>query len=82
MIINKLVPPALAVYEARIQGGDLEAARDILFGVGVLQKNAASATLKVISDGQPIKDIETYRRYRKRLASQGSDALVPDEILQ
>lgn len=39
IVSERLVPQALAVYEQRLQAGDLEAARDILFGSGILLKN-------------------------------------------
>lgn len=35
---ERLIPKALAVYDQKLEEGDLEAARDILFGVGVLSK--------------------------------------------
>jgi hypothetical protein len=40
IIGENLVPLALAVYEAQLLDGNLQAAQDILFGAGVLQKTS------------------------------------------
>lgn len=40
VVTERLVPMALAVYEQRLKAGDLEAARDIVFGAGILSKQA------------------------------------------
>jgi len=55
------VPQAMAVYEAHLSMGSLEAARDILFGLGVLQKQAPEATrLKT----RALDTLESYRAER------------------
>ena len=38
-VAGTLIPKALRVYEQRLEEGDLSAARDILFGTGLLRKN-------------------------------------------
>lgn len=55
VVMHRLVPKALAVYDQRLEAGDLEAARDILFGAGVLQKNAKVT----LTAGDPL---EQFRR--------------------
>lgn len=40
IISERLVPMAIAVYEERLNAGDIEAARDVLFGTNILQRNA------------------------------------------
>ena len=59
LILNRLVSPALAVYEDRILRGDLEAARDVLFGMGILSK-----TPKAANEGAEALSIEAYRIVR------------------
>lgn len=40
LIGEKLVPLALAVYDGKLQEGDLSAAKDVLFGFGALAKES------------------------------------------
>lgn len=49
VVAERLVPKALAVYDQKLAAGDLEAARDILFGAGVLQKQG-KLTLQTATD--------------------------------
>jgi len=59
---DRLVGPALAVYEARIAMGDLEAARDVLQGLAVLQKGSDAAKMK----GKLAEEtLASYRSARK-----------------
>lgn len=61
LILDKLVPPAMAVYEAHLERGSLEAARDVLFGMGILRKNPKDA------DAAPgVETIEAYRITRQK----------------
>jgi len=74
LIMSRLVSPSLAVYEERILRGDLEAARDILFGTGILSK-----TPKVAESGEALS-IEAYRIVRA--ARQSSPEVFNAEIVQ
>jgi len=57
-IMEHLIPPALAVYEAALERGDVEAARDVLYGMGIFRK-----VPKDQMDG--IESITAYRILRK-----------------
>ena len=58
LILDKLVPPAMAVYEAHLTRGSLEAARDVLFGMGILRKNPKE------TEHPGVETIEAYRMTR------------------
>lgn len=58
-ISEKLAPLAMAVYEQHLLSGNLEAARDILFGLGVLGSERESAASK------DVESITLYRLERK-----------------
>ena len=58
-ISEKLAPLAMAVYEQHLLAGNLEAARDILFGLGVLGSERESAASK------DVESITLYRLERK-----------------
>lgn len=75
LILSRLVSPALAVYEDRILRGDLEAARDILFGTGILSK-----TPKTVENGAEALSIEAYRIVRA--ARQSSPEVFNAEVVQ
>ena len=60
LVLDRLVPPAMAVYEAHLQRGSLEAARDVLFGMGILRKNPKEA------DNPGVETIEAYRITRAK----------------
>jgi DNA-binding Lrp family transcriptional regulator len=57
-----LVPTSLAVYEAHLQMGNLDAARDILYGLGVLQKAPADASK---FKSAAIDSLDAYRAARR-----------------
>lgn len=67
LILGRLVSPALAVYEDRILRGDLEAARDVLFGMGILSKAP-----KAGGEGAEALSIEAYRIVRAARQTNGS----------
>lgn len=75
LIMSRLVSPSLAVYEDRILRGDLEAARDILFGTGILSK-----TPKIADSGAEALSIEAYRIVRA--ARQSSPEVFNAEVVQ
>lgn len=52
----RLVPKALAVYDQQLERGDLEAARDILFGAGILSKS------QKVTVTQELDPLEAFRR--------------------
>jgi DNA-binding Lrp family transcriptional regulator len=56
LIQSKLLPLTLAVYEAHLNEGNLEAAQDILYGLGVLQKNS---TIK--HESSPDETLDVFR---------------------
>jgi DNA-binding Lrp family transcriptional regulator len=62
LIYERLVGKAMAVYEAKLEMGDLEAARDIAFGLGVLNKNPGKGT----SEPKPIDTLAAYRAERMK----------------
>lgn len=59
-ILERLVPKALAVYEAHLDRGSLDAARDVAYGVGVLRKNPEVSVNVGASDS-----LESYRLLRE-----------------
>lgn len=61
LISERLVPAALAVYEAHLHRGSLEAARDLLFGIGVLKKDHKGSSEPADA---PIVTLEAYRLSR------------------
>lgn len=66
LLLEKLVPPSLAVYEAHLERGSLEAARDILFGMGILRKTPKE------TEQSGVETIEAYRIVRAQQSnSQG-----------
>jgi hypothetical protein len=75
LILSRLVSPALAVYEDRILRGDLEAARDILFGTGILSKAP-----KVDTGGAEALSIEAYRIVRA--ARQSNNGVFNAEVVE
>lgn len=46
-VLGQLVPHALKVYADALLGGDIDVARDILFGTGILKKNHAPDSVSV-----------------------------------
>lgn len=61
-ILNHLIPKAIALYEMRLDAGDLEAAKEVLFGIGLLQKDAKPPS---VSSGDQIESLEVYRLRRQ-----------------
>jgi len=53
LVKERLLPKALAVYETKLLEGDLEAARDVMFGTGGLSK---STTVKVGADPESLEN--------------------------
>ena len=41
ILLSRLLPKALAVYELHLDRGNLDAARDVVYGIGALKKNPA-----------------------------------------
>lgn len=62
LVYERLVSKALAVYEAQLDMGNLEAARDIAFGLGVLQKDPLKT--------KAVKAIDTLAAYRAERAEK------------
>lgn len=71
-ILSRLLPKALAVYEAHLDRGSLDAARDVAFGIGALKKNP---TVEV-QVGGGIETVDDYRRARK-VSEDGSRSVLP-----
>lgn len=65
-VLQDLVPVAAAVYRAHLERGNLDAARDLLFGTGVLRKDHKGAQQRV-EDAAPVESIEAYRIVRQAL---------------
>ncbi len=62
VIQQKLIPRAVGVYMEHLEKGDMEAARDVLYGMGVLSK---STTVKV---GKSDDELEAFRaEYQSKL---------------
>jgi hypothetical protein len=61
-VIDSLVPEAIKTYLLAIQGGDVDASRDVLFGTGVLQRAPKTGQAPIESVEMTI---ETYRNSRK-----------------
>jgi len=68
MVLERLVPLALAVYEKALLEGDVKVATNVLFGTGVLGRTAQEdAAPEVVEDS-----IELYRlRRAARMSNQG-----------
>ncbi|MFZ9527873.1 MAG: hypothetical protein ACO27L_08070 [Schleiferiaceae bacterium] len=67
LLLEKLVPPSLAVYEAHLERGSLEAARDILFGMGILRKTPKE------TEQSGVETIEAYRIVRAQQPTTQGD---------
>ena len=65
LVLNQLVPRALAVYQGKLEEGDLAAARDVLFGMGVLRRDPESR-----SGGDVIESLHMYRVRRAGIERQ------------
>ena len=61
ILIQRLVPHAMGVYEARLMRGDLKAAQDILYGLGILTKEPQAIQLPV---GDSVETLAVYRKLR------------------
>lgn len=82
IVTERLVPKALAVYDKRLSAGDLEAARDILFGAGVLSKQQkvtlqavdplAQFRAKYFGDGEVV-EAEPPRQIAERTTDHDSE---------
>lgn len=69
-VLDGLTPKAIAVYEAQLAMGNLDAARDILFGLGVLSKDSKGPVKERI-----IETLDAYREARReRLQAQRATA--------
>lgn len=68
LLHEQLVPKALAVYEAQLLIGNLDAARDVMQGLGIFQKQVDATKLK----GKMIRTLDDYRR--QRLGAVGHSA--------
>lgn len=72
IIMERMLPKALAVLEQELESGNYEAAKDLLFGSQVYQKGG-KATIEHITSNSPTLD--SIRRER----SKAIDAEVVDE---
>lgn len=76
---ERLAGKALAVYDARLDMGDLDAAKDIAFGLGILKKDN-----KPIGDSKKVVDtLAAYRQQREKenenaeiVESEGSNEVL------
>lgn len=60
---ERLMGPALAVYDARLAIGDLDAARDVVFGLGVFAKSGDGGRRQ----RRAVETLDAYRSSRKSL---------------
>lgn len=72
LIYERMMGKALAVYEANLDLGNLDAARDIVFGLGALRKNGESPD-------RPVKVIDSLAAYRQERLPGLEDKGVPRE---
>jgi DNA-binding Lrp family transcriptional regulator len=68
MLHEQLVPKAMAVYEAQLLIGNLDAARDVMQGLGIFQKQVDATKLK----GKMIRTLDDYRRTRLGAVGNGT----------
>lgn len=74
LIQDKLLPLTLAVYERHLMEGNLEAAQDILFGMGILQRNSV---IKHESDDAE----ETLEAFRKQFFEARQTTAIAVDII-
>lgn len=79
ILIQRLVPISMGVYEARLMKGDLKAAQDILYGLGILTKEPHPLSIL------PSEGVETLAVYRKLRSAdlnphEGRPAVVLDSV--
>lgn len=66
ILLERLLPKALAVYDAALDDGEREIARDVIFGLGALRKTATVTTVpSSVEDNE-----ETLEDFRARLFAQ------------
>lgn len=65
-LLERMVPQALAVYEAALGAGDLDAARDLLFGLGILRKDGKP----LAGAAKPEDLVQSLDDYKARKAAQ------------
>lgn len=63
IICERMFPKALAILEQRLEAGDYDAAKDVLYGMSVLQKSG-KATIEHIASNTPTLD--AIRRERAK----------------
>jgi DNA-binding Lrp family transcriptional regulator len=79
LLHEQLVPKALAVYEAQLLIGNLEAARDVMQGLGIFQKQVDATKLK----GKMIRTLDDYKRQRLEAVGNGTGTgEVPHDSIQ
>lgn len=80
LLYDNLAPKVLAVYEAHLTMGSLEAARDLAFGLGILQKNGDAQKVK----GRIIDTLDAYRaeRARKLPPSRPTEEISDATVIQ
>lgn len=78
VLLDIFVPKAFAVYEAQLDMGELSAARDILFGLGILRKDPQPKVGDEI-----VESLTLYRRRRAEgvLAAEGRALEGPPECM-
>lgn len=64
LVFERLIGKALAVYEAHLDMGNLDAARDVAFGLGVLLKDPSKGK----DAPKPIETLAAYRAERAKTA--------------
>ena len=76
LIYERMMGKALAVYEAQLDLGNLEAARDIVFGLGALRKDGNPP-------GKQEKVIDSLAEYRtQRLPGLESKGVPREEVVE
>lgn len=73
MIEDKLLPLTLAVYENHLTAGNLEAAQDILYGLGILQRNSV---IKHETDAE-----DTLEAFREKFIKRREETAVEATIV-
>lgn len=77
LLYDQLAPKVLAVYEAHLAMGSLEAARDLAFGLGILQKDSTGRMKDRIID-----TLDAYRAERAKRIHPSSQEITDVEVIQ
>lgn len=82
-LFAELAPMAMAVYEAQLKLGSLDAARDILSAIGLMKRPGQTVKIQPILPAQapPVTSLDDYRLQRQSRRYSGKPDPIPGRRL-